>query len=144
VNIAWKDFISINRIKMQRLPGGNGIALLARHGDMEIMIQPVMEGASIWFVPSGDSGAIEFFFVHTGELYVEHVGEIITFEPGDSFYTQGLAQEIFMKARKDSVLLYVSSNPVFKLTSDFHEELTNLSCKSTIKIIIRSGTAETC
>ncbi len=112
--------------KISNDPSGNGITLLARHGDMEIMIQPVMEGAGIWFVPAGDNSAIEFFFVHTGELYVEHEGDIITFEPGDSFYTQGLAQEIFMKAKKDSILIYVSSNPVFKLTSDFHEELTKL------------------
>jgi hypothetical protein len=57
-------------------------------GDMEIMSQRLclfcyMAGTT------GDRDAIEFCFVHRGELYTNIDGTTINFKPGDSFYIKG-------------------------------------------------------
>jgi HD-GYP domain-containing protein (c-di-GMP phosphodiesterase class II) len=106
--------------------GSSGISLLARHGEMEIMTQPIRAGVPVWLLPAGDKNTIEFFFVHTGELEIVLDGNVVTFGPGDSFYIKGLGQELSLKTNKDSVLLYVSSSLVYETSADFNTELTRL------------------
>ncbi len=106
--------------------GSSGITLLARHGDMEIMSQPIRAGVAVWLLPAGDRNTIEFFFVHTGELEIVLDGNVETFKPGDSFYLKGLGQELSLKTIKDTILLYVSSSLVYETSTDFNTELTRL------------------
>jgi HD-GYP domain-containing protein (c-di-GMP phosphodiesterase class II) len=103
-----------------------GISLIAKHGEIEIMMQPLFVGAAVWLLPAGDHNTMEFFFVHSGELEVTLDGKIVTFTAGDSFYLKGLGQEVFMKTKANSMLLYISSKAVYETSTDFHSELTKM------------------
>jgi hypothetical protein len=61
-------YYNISNLDEQKEHIFKGISLLARHGDLEIMSQPIMAGAAFWLLPAGDKNTIEFCFVHIGEL----------------------------------------------------------------------------
>ena len=104
----------------------DGLKLLAKRGDLEIMQQNILKGAVVWLVPSGNGQDIEFFFVHSGSIEMIADGFEDKFGPGDSFYAQGLKDELFFKTLEDTTLLYISTVPVFDTEAIFQMDLARM------------------
>lgn len=103
------------------------LSLLAKKGNVEIMTQQVVKGATAWLYPAQNETDLEFFFVHAGKMEivlaeneVRHIG------PGDSFYTQGLHQNVLMRCLEDALLLCVSTCPAFDEQYYWQRELQAL------------------
>lgn len=103
-----------------------GLRLLARHPNLEIMQQNIFKGAVVWLVPSENEGDIEFFFVHSGKIEIECEGKTEVFRAGDSFYVNGIKNEMHFTTIEDTELIYVVSGEVFEQESDFQKELKTM------------------
>lgn len=104
----------------------NGIELLAKCADMEIMKQRIVEGASVWFSPADSSNTMEFFFVHRGALELALDEGPTVYRAGDSFYIQGLKSDVYCRSLEDTELIYVSNQPMFHDTLDFETYIRKL------------------
>lgn len=104
----------------------DGLKLLAKRDDIEIMRQTIIKDATVWLVPSGNNEDIEFFFIHTGSLEITMTDGPVKLSAGDSFYAKGLKREIFLKTLEDTDLLYISTIPVFSAEIGFQAELTRM------------------
>jgi putative nucleotidyltransferase with HDIG domain len=104
----------------------DGLKLLAKRGNLEVMQQNIVKGAIVWLVPSGNEEDIEFFFVHAGAI--EMIGDDFEekFYPGDSFYANGLKDELFFRTLEDTTLLYMSTTPVFDNEAIFQMDLARM------------------
>ncbi len=104
----------------------DGLKLLAKRGDLEIMQQNILKGAMAWLVPSGNEDDIEFFFVLSGSLELVGEGYEETLKPGDSFYVHNSKDELFLRALEETQLLYVSTVPVFDAEAIFQMDLARM------------------
>ena len=104
----------------------DGLKLLAKRGNLEIMQQNIVKGAVVWLVPGESQDDLDFFYVHSGriEIMTDELHE--TFGPGDSFYARDLKDETFLKVGEDSELVYVSTAPVFDDQAAFQKDLLNM------------------
>ena len=57
----------------------DGLRLLAKQGNLEIMQQHIVKGAVVWLVPGESKDDLDFFYVHSGRI------DIITDELNESF-----------------------------------------------------------
>lgn len=103
-----------------------GIQLLAKHADMEIMTQNIVKGATVWLTPAESPDTFEFFFVQKGSLLLKDKDEEKTLTTGDSFYVCNLSENLPCKVLEDTVLIYVSDSPMFDDAQDFEEQIKNL------------------
>lgn len=104
----------------------DGLALLAKRSSLEIMTQKVRKDATVWLSPGTGDEDFEFFFVHEGEVEINLDDEIMIFRPGDSFFIQGLKQNVFLRCTQPTLLLYVSTCPVFTEQAYWQEELKSM------------------
>lgn len=104
----------------------DGLRLLAKQGNLEIMQQHIVKGAVVWLVPVENQDDLDFFYVHSGriDIITDELNE--SFAPGDSFYVRDLKDETFLKVREDSELVYVSTAPVFDDQAAFQKDLLNM------------------
>lgn len=103
------------------------LSLLAKKGNVEIMTQQVVKGATAWLYPAQNETDLEFFFVHTGKMeIVLSETDVRCIGPGDSFYTQGLHQNVLMRCLEDALLLCVSTCPAFDEQYYWQRELQAL------------------
>ena len=104
----------------------DGLKLLAKHANLEIMRQDIVKGAMAWLVPSGNENDIEFFFVLSGSIELVGEGYEDKFSSGDSFYVQDVKEELFFRAIEETSLLYISTVPVFDAEAIFQMELARM------------------
>ena len=121
--------LSVNRGGMFNHEMGfchDGLKLLAKRDDLEIMQQDILKGAVAWLVPSGNESDIEFFFVLSGSIELVGEGYEDKFGPGDSFYVHDSREELFFRALEETRLLYVSTVPVFDAEAVFQMDLARM------------------
>lgn len=106
--------------------GADKLRLLAKLGDLEIMCQQIAPDATVWIVPAGDDAAIEFFYVHKGEIIIDAEKDGLRIREGESFYVRGLRGDLPLKTVRETELIYVSTIPVFDTEQGFQAELTRL------------------
>ncbi len=102
------------------------LRLLAKRDDIEIMAQTVLPNAVFWVTPAKDIETLEFFFVFDGSVELAIEGELKKLLPGDSFYVNGLKEDILLKTEQETHILYVTNRPVFDSLFGFHDDLTRL------------------
>lgn len=103
------------------------LSLLAKKGDLEIMTQQVVKGATAWLYPAENAHDLEFFFVHSGKMEIVMAeDDVRCIGPGDAFYTQGLSQNVLMRCMEDALLLYVSTCPAFDEQYYWQQEMQAL------------------
>ena len=103
--------------------------LLAAASNMEVMRQSIKSGSPVWVTPSEEPDVMEFFFVISGSLSIDANNETFLIKPGDSFFVNGLKDEVALKALSDTELLYVTNSHVYNSLSYFQSELTELLMK---------------
>lgn len=104
----------------------DGLLLLAKHKNLEIMTQRVDKNATVWLTPGTDEDDFEFFFVHEGEMKIDIDGETLSFRAGDSFFIHRLKSNTLMRCTQSALLLYVSTCPVFSGEAYWQEELRDM------------------
>lgn len=107
-------------------PQLDALKLLAKEGNLEIMRQHILRGASVWLTPSQDPKDIEFFYICSGCISFTRGDETVELHTGDSFHTHGLSNEIVLEIKEDSDLLYISTIPVFDENINYQNELFQL------------------
>lgn len=106
------------------MPGmPDGLMLLAKHANLEVMTQRVDKNATVWLSPGTGEDDFEFFFVHEGEIEIDVDGETLSFHAGDSFFAHRIKNNVLMRCTKSALLLYVSTCPVFSNEKYWQDEL---------------------
>lgn len=104
----------------------DGIELLAKCADMEIMKQTILKSANVWLYPADSTNTMEFFFVHEGELELMLDEGPLRLQKGESFSVRGLPHEVSCRAHSDTTLIYVSNQPMFEDALDFETYIRHL------------------
>lgn len=105
---------------------GSRLALLARRADLEVMVQTLLENAVVWITPAEDRDTMEFFYVLSGSLVLLPDTEATELSAGDSFYAEGLSEEVLIRVREPSHLLYITNRPLFDEVLGFQGDLEEL------------------
>lgn len=108
------------------LEGATPFELLAKHGPMEVMRVLLRQSDAIWLACADDGAVIEFFYLVSGTLTIVLREGPVTLNQGDSFYLEGLEQDLPVRAETDAVMLYVTNSPMFDSAQAFEENLKRL------------------
>ena len=108
------------------IPESEDLGLLARRPGIEVMLQQMEEGASVWLSPASSHESVEFFYILSGCLRLCIPDEPKLLIPGDSFYTDWLEDNLRIEVVKSTTLLYITNKPMFENLSDYHTKLRNL------------------
>lgn len=108
------------------IPESEDLGLLARRPGIEVMLQQMDEGASVWLSPAASHEGMEFFYILSGCLRLCIPDEPKLLIPGDSFYTDWLEGDLRIEVVKATTILYITNKPLFDDLSDFQSNLKNL------------------
>lgn len=100
--------------------------LLAKQGDLEIMLYRIDGESVVWLYPASDPKATEFFFIHEGVVELALDDGLVTLGPGDSFSVSNLKQDVPVKMQGNTQILYVTNCPAYEAASKFEESLNEL------------------
>lgn len=110
--------------------GAEGIVtapvLLAQGDGLEIMRQTIMADATLWVTPAATAETLEFFCLLSGALTIHLDDQEIELTAGDSFYVENLHEEVFLKAKAETELLYITNSSLFELVNSFQGDLDKL------------------
>ena len=123
------DGIRFNRKSAQNAPPHENEAittLLAKQGELEMMLQKIGGESVVWLTPAKDASAIEFFFIHEGGVELALDDGLVSLEAGESFTVCGLTRDIPVKLRGDTQILYVTNCPSFASVRKFEDSLIAL------------------
>ncbi len=107
-------------------PNETNTALLAKQGDLEMMLHRIGGESVVWLYPASDPNAIEFFFIHEGGVELALDDGVVSLGPGESFSVSGLTQDIPFRLQGDTQILYVTNCPAYESLSRFEESLNEL------------------
>lgn len=111
------------------------LSLLAKNGELEIMVQEISESAIAGFAPAEKENAFEFYYLLSGclEITDSACNDRIILNVGDSITLQGLQQNVIVKCVRAARLLCVTNVPVFSETTYWQnlllEQLTRIDEK---------------
>ena len=105
---------------------GSGTALLAKQGDLEVMLHRISGESVVWLYPASDPTATEIFFIHQGVVELALDDGLVTLGPGDSFSVSNLKREVPIKMQGDTEIVYVTNCPAYEAVSQFEVSLNDL------------------
>ena len=104
----------------------SGTVLLAKQGDLEVMLHRISGESVVWLYPASDPAATEIFFIHQGVVELALDDGLVTLGPGDSFSVSNLKREVPFKMQGDTQIVYVTNCPAYEAVSQFEESLNDL------------------
>ncbi len=105
---------------------GSSAELLAKQGDLEVMLYRINGESVVWLYPASDPGAIEYFFIHEGGVDLAMDDGLVSLGAGESFTVCALNRDVPVKIRGDTKILYVTNCPVYEAVAHFDESLKEL------------------
>ena len=90
--------------------GADGLMLLAKHSNLEVMTQHVDKNATVWLTPGTGEDDFEFFFVHKGEIEINLDGENMVFHAGDS--ADGVRMSLTYALSPEGIIVAAGQNGV--------------------------------
>ena len=111
------------------------LSLLAKNGELEIMVQEISENAIAGFAPSEKENSFEFYYLLSGILEITDstCNDRVTLKEGDSITLRDLQQNVIVKCIKATRLLCVTNVPVFNDTTYWQnlllEQLARIDAK---------------
>ncbi|MDD4311506.1 MAG: HD domain-containing protein [Eubacteriales bacterium] len=100
--------------------------LLAKQGDLEVMLYRITGESVVWLYPASDPDAIEYFFIHKGGVELAMDDGLQSLGPGESFTVSGLKQDVPVKMHGDTEILYVTNCPAYESLAHIDESLQEL------------------
>lgn len=104
----------------------SSLKLLASGEHMEIMYQTLTATAKVWLIPAEDLSLMEFFLVYTGEIELMLDTGPKCLKAGEYFFLSQLKEQVMLKAKRETRLVYVANQPMFESTIQFQEDLMQL------------------
>ncbi|MDO4582335.1 MAG: HD domain-containing phosphohydrolase [Bacillota bacterium] len=98
--------------------------LLVKSDGVEVMVHNITADSTIWITPA--DGVMEFYMILTGALSLTLDDEQVVLSDGESFYVNGLKNEIFLRALRDTQLLSLNNGALYDDIVDFHDDLETL------------------
>lgn len=103
---------------------GEVLSLMAKGDGVEIIHQIIKKGVTFSISPGDDSELMEFYYILEGSATMLANGKVL--DKGCYFYVHHLEDIVYFKANEETIMLYVSTQPVFHLLSEEINELTNI------------------
>ena len=103
------------------------LSLLAKGDGTEVMLQKIQSGNYFVISPGDNDELMEFFYVLDGEISYQQEDKNVTVKQGDYFYAHNLGNDVRLKAEREVVMLYISTQPLFHLLSDEIKELNKIN-----------------
>jgi HD-GYP domain-containing protein (c-di-GMP phosphodiesterase class II) len=100
--------------------------LLAKQGDLEVILYRINGESVVWLFPATDPNAIEYFFVHAGGVDLAMDDGLVSLGAGESFSVSGLTTDVPVKMHGDTEILYVTNCPAFEQVKDVDVSLKEL------------------
>ncbi len=100
--------------------------LLAQGEGLEIMRQTILAGATLWVTPAATADTLEFFCLLSGALTMTLDDQEMELTAGDSFYVENIREEVFLRAKAETELLYITNSPLYELVNSFQGDLDKL------------------
>ncbi|MEN6634523.1 MAG: HD domain-containing phosphohydrolase [Clostridiaceae bacterium] len=100
--------------------------LLAKQGDLEVMLYRITGESVVWLYPATDPNAMEYFFIHEGGVDLAMDDGLHSLGPGESFTVSGLTQDVPVKMHGDTKILYVTNCPAYESLAHVDESLQEL------------------
>ena len=100
--------------------------LLAKQGDLEVILHRINGESVVWLFPASDPKAIEYFFIHAGGVDLAMDDGLVSLGAGDSFSVSGLKRDVPVKMHGDTEILYVTNCPVFESVAHVDDSLKEL------------------
>lgn len=117
LNILKKNFLDTVRNDSTTL------SLLGRGDGLELMKQTIIKNSMFILFPGEGDNVIEFFYILTGEMEVDLIGEKIILGPDDVISAKNIEVAVHFKALTDVSVLSFSNFPSFHYLSN---EIMNL------------------
>jgi HD-GYP domain-containing protein (c-di-GMP phosphodiesterase class II) len=116
------------RTTAEEIPAGNepSTQLLAKQGDLEVILYRIKGESVVWLFPASDPDAIEYFFVHAGGVDLAMEDRLVSLGAGESFSVSGLKTDVPVKMHGDTEIVYVTNCPVFEAVQDVDKSLQEL------------------
>lgn len=105
--------------------GSTTLSLIGRAEGIELMKQTVLKDKMFVLFP-GEKEVVEFFYILSGEVEVEHEGSKVLLKIGDVFSSKNLEAAVHFLALTDVDFLSVSAAPTFHYLSDEISELRKI------------------
>jgi len=117
------DFISI----FEDNKSGSETRLLAKADSVEVHRQTIPSGKSFFLDSADEWQGFEFIYLLSGQLdYIDSTPPICL-KQGDYIARHEVAERSYFKAKKDTVMLYLSSQPAFKFLRKRVEDYVHLA-----------------
>lgn len=100
--------------------------LLAKQGDLEVILYRIKGESVVWLFPASDPNAIEYFFVHAGGVDLAMEDGLVSLGAGESFSVSGLKADVPVRMHGDTEIVYVTNCPVFEAVQDVDKSLQEL------------------
>lgn len=116
------------RTTAEEIPAGNepSTQLLAKQGDLEVILYRIKGESVVWLFPASDPNAIEYFFVHAGGVDLAMEDGLVSLGAGESFSVSGLKTDVPVRMHGDTEIVYVTNCPVFEAVQDVDKSLQEL------------------
>lgn len=109
------------------------LSLIARGDGTEVLLQRIKSGSPFFLEPGDIPDTMEFFYILEGSLTYKTEENEELLGKGEYFYVLDLKSPVHFKALDDLVLLYVSTQPLFKYLSNDIKNLTYLLSQIELK-----------
>lgn len=100
--------------------------LLAKQGDLEVMLYRITGESVVWLYPASDPNAMEYFFIHEGGVDLALDDGLQSLGPVESFSVSGLTCDVPVKMHGDTQILYVTNCPAYESLAHIDESLKDL------------------
>ena len=126
-------FISRKKVINQIDHKSYSLSLLATGGNVDVVIYDIRDDKPCNICPGEKPDLMEFFYVLEGTIILKmHDGDVVL-EKDEYFYVYNLVGNINFSTIHGAKLLYVSSQPMFKYLTDYHEVLGKLLASTELK-----------
>lgn len=118
--------IKKNSIECDETKSITSLDLLAKHNDVEIMLQTIDKDDVVWITPSGEKNTMEFCYIISGDIVLESDECTEHLKKNDSFRFEGLKTPVLLRCLSDLKMLYVTTKPLYDYMGEFDRELVSL------------------
>lgn len=102
------------------------LALLAKGGETEVMIQVIKSNEYFCIEPGIDSEIMEFFYILEGSIIYEKKDSEKILTAGDYFYVHHLNEVAHFRTLTEIKLIYVCSQPIFHYLSERMRKISEM------------------
>lgn len=106
---------------------GTDIRLLARVEDVEVHKQSISAKKTFWLDSADEWQGFEFIYLLHGQLIFLDAKPPVTLDPGDYIARHLVPERAHFEAKTDVIVLYMSSQPAFQVTSQEAKEYFRLA-----------------